>query len=389
MTEHYDVIVIGSGAGGGTLTHALAPTGKRILLLERGRWYPRERDNWDSQVVWGERRYRNAGLWQDQDGRQFNPKQHYYVGGNTKVYGAVLFRMRERDFGAVRHVDGESPAWPLSYTDFEPWYTKAEQLYQVHGERGADPLDPPASGPYTWPAISHEPRIEQLAHDLKGAGLHPFPLPMGILLDEATPEASACIRCATCDGFACLVKGKADAQVICVEPALRLPNVSMLTGAHVTQLVTAPGGRRVERVLVERNGAREEYSADVVVVSAGAINSAALLLASASEDHPHGLGNSSSLVGRNLMLHNNSSLIAITREPNPTRFQKTLGINDFYEGDGSWEFPLGAMQMLGRSDAFTMSLDAPDEPDPAALASRSLDVWPVSYKQLRAHETEA
>jgi choline dehydrogenase-like flavoprotein len=375
MPEHYDVIVIGSGAGGGTLTHALAPTGKKILLLERGRWYPREHDNWSSQVVWGDLRYRNAGRWVDQDGREFNPKQHYYVGGNTKVYGAVLFRFRERDFGEVHHVDGVSPAWPLGYADFEPWYTRAEQLYSVHGERGADPLEPWASAPYPWPAVSHEPRIEQLAHDLKGTGLRPFPLPLGIMLDEARPEVSACIRCATCDGFACLVRGKADAQVVCVEPALRFPNVSMLTGARVTRLVTGPGGRTVERVEVVRDGRREEYTADVVVVSAGAINSAALLLASANDDHPDGLGNSSGMVGRNLMLHNNSSLIAISRTPNPTRFEKTLGINDYYYGDGDWEYPLGAMQMLGKSDAYTMSLDAPDAEDPANLAAHALDFW--------------
>jgi choline dehydrogenase-like flavoprotein len=375
MAEHYDVIVIGSGAGGGTLTYALAPTGKRILLLERGRWYPRERDNWDSRVVWGDLKYRNAGTWTDQDGRRFNPKQHYYVGGNTKVYGAVLFRFRERDFGVVQHVDGVSPAWPLNYADFEPWYAKAEQLYSVHGERGADPLDPPASGPYSWPAVSHEPRIQQLAHDLKGAGLHPFPLPLGIMLDEANPERSPCIRCATCDGFACLVRAKADAQVVCVEPALRHPNVSMLTGARVLRIMTAERGHAAKSVVVERDGELEEYSADVIVVAAGAINSAALLLASADEHHPRGLGNRSGVVGRNLMLHNNSSLIATSKVPNPTVFEKTLGINDFYYGDGEWDFPLGAMQMLGKSDAFTMSLDAPDADDPADLAARALDFW--------------
>ncbi|HEX5614826.1 MAG TPA: GMC family oxidoreductase [Acidimicrobiia bacterium] len=375
MAEHYDVIVIGSGAGGGTLTHALAPTGKRILLLERGGWYPRERDNWDSRVVWGDLKYRNAGLWVDQNGREFNPKQHYYVGGNTKVYGAVLFRFRERDFAAVRHVDGVSPAWPLSYDDFEPWYTKAEQLYSVHGERGADPLDPPASAPYPWPAVSHEPRIEELAHDLKGAGLHPFPLPLGIMLDEARPERSPCIRCATCDGFACLVNAKADAQVVCVEPALRYPNVSLLTEARVTRLRTSDDGTTVTSVVVERDGEMQEFSADIVVVAAGAINSAGLLLASANERHPRGLANGSGVVGQHLMLHNNSSLIAISKTPNPTVFEKTLGINDFYYGDGDWDFPLGAMQMLGRSDPFTISLDAPDADDPADLASRSLDFW--------------
>ncbi|HKF00415.1 MAG TPA: GMC family oxidoreductase [Actinomycetes bacterium] len=375
MPEHYDVIVVGSGAGGGTLTYALAPTGKRILLLERGGWYPREIQNWDSRTVWGDLRYRNAGHWVDQDGKEFNPKQHYYVGGNTKVYGAVLFRMRERDFEQVTHVDGVSPAWPLRYADFEPWYTRAEQLYQVHGERGVDPTDPPGGAPYPWPPVSHEPRIEQLRGDLAAAGLTPFWLPMGVMLDESAPERSRCIRCATCDGYACLVRAKSDAQVVCVEPALEHPNVTLRTGARVTRLETGPDGRTVTGVVVDRDGRREEYSADVVVVSAGAVNSAALLLASAGDAHPDGLGNSSGLLGRNLMLHNNSSLIAISKVPNPTRFEKTLGVNDFYFGDGEWEHPLGAMQMLGKSDAFTMSLDAPDAEDPADLAAHSLDFW--------------
>jgi choline dehydrogenase-like flavoprotein len=375
MTEHYDVIVIGSGAGGGTLTHSLAPTGKRILLLERGGWYPREPENWDSRAVWGDLRYRNAGHWTDQDGKMFNPKQHYYVGGNTKVYGAVLFRFRERDFNAVHHVDGVSPAWPVSYADFEPWYAAAEELYTVHGQRGADPTEAWASGPYPWPAVSHEPRIEQLAHDLKGVGLAPFPLPLGIMLDEQMPERSACIRCATCDGFSCLVRAKSDAQVVCVEPALRHPNVTLLTHARVQRLETSSTGKTVTRVVVERDGQPEEFAADMVVLSAGAINSAALLLASASDTHPHGLANSSGLVGRNLMMHNNSSLIAISKTPNPTVFEKTLGVNDYYFGDGDWDYPLGAMQMLGKSDAFTISLDAPDALDPADLAARSLDFW--------------
>jgi choline dehydrogenase-like flavoprotein len=375
MPDHFDVIVIGSGAGGGTLTHSLAPTGRRILLVERGGWYPREKQNWESVAVWGDLRYRNAGHWVDQDGKEFNPKQHYYVGGNTKVYGAVLFRKRERDFGVVDHVDGVSPAWPLTYGDFEPWYTEAERLYTVHGERGIDPLEPRTTAPYPYPAISHEPRIEQLSRDLTAAGLRPFSLPMGIMIDEAHPERSACIRCATCDGYACLVKAKADAQVCCVEPALQYPNVTLRTNAHVTRLETDETGRSVSKVIVERGGEHEEYSADVVVVSCGAINSAALLLSSADDHHPDGLGNSSGVVGRNLMLHNNSSLIAISKTPNPTLFQKTLGVNDFYYGDGQWEYPLGAMQMLGRSDAFLISFDAPDADDPANLAAHSLDFW--------------
>ena len=378
MTDHYDVIVIGSGAGGGTMTHALAPTGKRILLLERGGWMPREPQNWDPAAVWRDGRYRNSGQWTDDDtGTMFTPKQHYYVGGNTKVYGAILFRMRERDFGAVQHVEGISPAWPLSYMDFEPWYTKAEQLYQVHGQRGVDPDDPPSDDPYPYPAISDEPRIAQLTADLAGAGMHPFPLPNGILLDEDRPESSACVRCATCDGFPCLVNGKADAQVIAVQPALRHPNVTLRTYARVTRLETDDTGRRVSRVVVDRRGEREEYSADLIVLAAGAINSAALLLASASDAHPAGLGNGSGVVGRNLMMHNNSSLIAFSKVPNPTRFQKTVGVNDFYFGDpqGEFGYPLGAMQMLGKSDAVLIGFDVPEADDPAELARHSLDFW--------------
>jgi len=378
MSEHYDVIVIGSGAGGGTLTHALAPTGKRILLLERGDFLPREVENWDSKAVWIDKRYANSGKWTDAaTGKQFTPKQHYYVGGNTKVYGAILFRFRERDFDAIQHVDGISPAWPISYADLEPWYTRAERLYQVHGQRGSDPLEPPADVPYPFPAISHEPRIQQLSDDLARAGLNPFPLPNGILIDESAPWRSACIRCATCDGYACPINGKADAAVIAVEPALRYPNVTLRTRARVTRLVTDATGRAVERVLVDHDGVPEDYSADVVVVAAGAINSAALLLASASDTHSDGLGNGSGLLGRNLMLHNNSSLIAFSTEPNPTKFQKTLGINDFYFGDpdGDWPYPLGAMQMLGKSDATLIAFDVKNHPDPAEVARHALDFW--------------
>ena len=377
MREHFDVIVIGSGAGGGTLTWNLAPTGKRVLLLERGDYLPREIENWSSKAVWADGRYHNSGKWSDQDGKLFSPKQHYYVGGNTKFYGAVLFRMRERDFGAVHHVDGVSPAWPIGYRDLEPFYTRAEQLYQVHGERGIDPLEPPTDATYPWPAISDEPRVAQLSADLLAAGLRPFPLPSGILIDEARPERSLCVRCATCDGYPCLVNGKADAQTMCVDPALRLPNVTLRTRALVTRLETDPGGRTVTSVRVERDGQQEEYSADIVVVAAGAVNSAALLLRSASYRHPHGLGNSSGQVGRNLMLHNNSSLIAFSKLPNPTKFQKTIGINDFYYGDpaGGWPYPLGAMQMLGKSDDVLTGFDVPDARDPADLARHSIDFW--------------
>ena len=377
-SEHYDVIVIGSGAGGGTLTHALAPTGKRILLLERGDWMPREPQNWDSKAVWIDKRYSNSGKWTDAaTGKMFTPKQHYYVGGNTKVYGAILFRFREADFGEIQHVDGVSPAWPIGYADLDPWYDRAEALYQVHGERGTDPTEPPSATPYPFPAITHEPRIQQLSDDLRGAGLNPFPLPNGILMNESAPWESACIRCATCDGYPCPTNGKADAAVIAVAPAIKYPNVTLRTNSVVTRLDTDASGHSVTRVVVEHDGSEEHYSADVVVVAAGAINSAALLLRSRSDLHPNGLGNSSDQVGRHLMLHNNSSLIAFSKMPNPTKFQKTLGINDFYlrDADSDWPFPLGAMQMLGKSDATLIGFDVKDAADPAEVARHALDFW--------------
>ncbi|SDC71428.1 Choline dehydrogenase [Geodermatophilus telluris] len=379
MAQHVDVVVIGSGAGGGAVAWALAPTGKRVLVLERGDWLPREVENWDPRALWADRRYANSGQWTDAaDGRRFTPKQHYYVGGNTKFYGAILYRFRERDFGPVQHVDGVSPAWPITYADLAPWYDRAEQLYQVHGTRGEDPDEPPASGPYPWPAISDEPRIAQLRADLTAAGLHPFSLPNGILLDEAHPQLSACVRCATCDGFPCLVHGKADAEVMTVQPALRHPNVTLRTRARVVRLETDAAGHRVSRVVVDRDGEREEYTADVVVLAAGAINSAALLLASASDRHPDGLGNGSGHVGRHLMLHNNSGLVAFSKTPNPTRFQKTIGVNDLYwrdPFDPDWEYPVGSIQMNGKSDAVLIGFDVPDARDPADLARHSIDFW--------------
>jgi choline dehydrogenase-like flavoprotein len=373
--NHYDVIVIGTGAGGGTLAHALAPTGKRILLLERGDYLPREKDNWRSEAVWGQLKYRNAGKWRDKDGREFTPGQHYYVGGNTKFYGAVLARLREEDFGEIKHHDGVSPAWPLSYLDFEPYYGKAEALYQVHGKTGIDPTEPPYSTQYFYPAVSHEPRIQRLSDDLQRIGLHPYPLPVGVMLNEAARQFSPCIRCETCDGFPCLVNAKSDAQVIAVDPALRSPNVELVRNARALRLDHSPDGRRVTSVWVQRNGETESYSADVVVVSCGAINSAALLLQSRSDLHPMGLANSSGVVGRHFMRHNNSSLVGFSHEPNPTLFQKTLGVNDFYFGSDDWDYPLGHMQMLGKSDADTVRGLMPDAPDPEELARHTVDFW--------------
>jgi choline dehydrogenase-like flavoprotein len=362
--EHYDVIVIGSGAGGGTLAHRLAPTGKRVLLLERGGYLPRERENWDSTAVFVSGRYRAPEFWYDQHGQEFPPEVNYYVGGNTKFYGAALFRLRPEDFGELRHHGGISPAWPIDYQDLEPYYTEAEHLYLVHGRHGEDPTEGPASAPYRYGPVQHEPRIQQLSEDLEKQGLHPFHLPIGVRLRQdgqgrATHD-SVCIRCDRVDGFPCVVNGKSDAQVICVDPALEHENVRLVTDAHVLRLETDESGRSVTRVVTElADGSTVGFSADVVVVSCGAVNSAVLLLRSANERHPRGLANSSDVVGRHYMRHNNQALMAVSKEPNPTRFQKTLAINDWYFKADDWDYPLGGIQMLGKSDADQVRSGAP------------------------------
>jgi choline dehydrogenase-like flavoprotein len=347
----YDVIVIGSGAGGGTLVRHLAPSGKRVLLLERGDWLPREPQNWQAHDVFVDNRYVSPDTWYDEHGKAFQPQVHYCVGGATKLYGAALYRLREEDFGELRHYDGTSPAWPIDYAEMEPYYTLAERLYEVHGARGEDPTEPPASAPYPFPAVSHEPRIQQLADDMEAAGLHPFHAPCGVRLAEHDMPHSHCVRCATCDGFPCLVHAKSDAEVLGVRPALEHPNVTLVTNAEAVRLETNVRGSEVTGVVVDHAGERVTFTADLVVVSCGAANSARLLLASASEAHPTGLANGSGQVGRNYMFHNSQAVLALSKEENPTIFQKTLGLNDFYFGSPGFDYPLGNIQMVGKSSA--------------------------------------
>jgi choline dehydrogenase-like flavoprotein len=379
--RHYDIIIIGTGAGGGTLAYRLAASGKKILLLERGDFVPREKQNWDSQAVVGHGRYNNVEPWRDAKGNEFVAGAHYFVGGNTKFYGAALVRLRQQDFAELRHHGGVSPAWPLDYNDLEPYYTEAEYLYQVHGVRGEDPTEPPASKPYRFPPVSHEARIQQLSDDLEKLGHRPFHLPIGILLDEQNPRNSKCIRCATCDGFPCLVHAKADAQVICVEPALEHSNVTLLTKRRVTRLVTDSSGRVVTSVQVDHDGVPETYSADIVVSSAGAVNSAALMLRSANDKHPNGLANSSDQVGRNYMCHTNSVMLAISKCENPTVFQKTFGLNDFYFRSQDWDYPMGHISFVGKTDAAILGEGAPKIVPGFTLelmAKHSLDFWMTS-----------
>jgi choline dehydrogenase-like flavoprotein len=379
--DAYDVIIVGTGAGGGTLARHLAPSGLRILLLERGDWLPREPENWVARNVFVENRYVSPDTWYDEHGKPFQPQIHYFVGGATKLYGAALYRLRKEDFGELKHHDGVSPAWPISYDELEPYYTQAERLYEVHGTHGEDPTDPPASAPYPFPAVSHEPRIQQLADDLAAAGYHPFHAPCGVRLNEPDMPHSACVRCTNCDGFPCAVHGKADAEVLGVRPALEHANVTLLTNSQAVKLETNSGGTAVTEVVVERDGATERYTADLVVLACGAANTAKLLLQSATDKHPNGLANGSDQVGRNYMFHNSQAVLALSREENPTIFQKTLGLNDFYFANGEFEYPLGSIQMVGKSQPDMYRGEKPGETKLAPqwtlerVAKHAIDFW--------------
>ena len=387
-SDRYDVIIIGSGPGGATLASRLAPTGKRILILERGDYLKREQANWDTAAVFNRNRYKADERWLDRAGKPFQPMHHYHVGGNSKVYGAALVRMRREDFSELRHAEGVSPAWPLPYEAFDRYYLDAERLYYVHGRRGEDPSEPNGADPFPHEEVRHEPRLARLHEGLASQGFKPFHLPLGVLLDQkpGSPEAephSACIRCSAFDGFPCLTNGKADAQVSCIDPTLRLHrNVTLLTGAYASRLETDASGREVRSVHVTREGREERYSADVVVVACGALNSALLLLRSDCGAHPQGLANGSGQVGRNYMRHNQSVLIALSRERNDTVFQKTLAMADFYFGTPEWPHPMGFVQMCGklhgthlRGEVLPWWLEFLSNLPFEAMAHRTLDFW--------------
>lgn len=378
MKNHYDLIIIGAGAGGGTLAYGLAPTGKRILLIERGDYLPREKANWDADEILTNGRYQAQEQWLDDQGQPFDPEAYYLVGGNTKLYGAALQRMRAEDFDELNHESGVSPGWPISYQGFEPYYTRAESLFKIHGQRGEDPTEPMMSAEYPYPPMKHEPRIQEVADQLAGRGLHPLHLTLAIDRNEEQPHQSPCIRCDTCDPFPCMVEAKCDAQTACVDPALAYENVTLMTNTQVTRLLTTADGTRIDRVEILTDAGIDTLSADVVVVSCGAINSAALLLRSGSAQHPNGLANSSDQVGRNLMKHNHSALIAIAPDPNPTVFQKTLAIHDYYFNGPLQNYPLGQIQLTGKAKWQRLNKMAPTDLSQdwlEYLAQRSVDWW--------------
>jgi choline dehydrogenase-like flavoprotein len=384
MPTQYEVIVIGTGAGGGTLALHLAQAGKKILILERGPFLPQEKPNWDTTAVFLDNRYHTTDVWKDKDGKPLHPQQAYFVGGQTKVYGAALFRLRAEDFGELHHKGGLSPAWPLTYTDFEPYYTRAEELFDAHGYlnpdgTSPDPTEPFHSKPYPYAALPNEPRMQVIHDAVKNLGYHPFPVPLGLKRNSADPVESKCIRCDTCDGYPCLVHAKSDSDINCIRQIMHLPNVTLMTNAKVTRLLTNATGTAVTGVEVQHNpsgsGVRIDgttsqqygtpematYSADLIALSAGAINSAAVLLQSATDQHPEGLANRSGQVGRNFMFHQADALLSLSFQRNDDAYMKTWGSNDFYFRDpnGEYDFPMGSVQPVGSFHHEMMKDDAP------------------------------
>jgi len=374
-----DIAIIGSGMGGGTLAYALRNRGAKVLIVERGGYLPREPQNWSPRQIFIAKRYRTTDPFLDGQGRPFRPAIYYYVGGCTKVYGAALPRFRREDFGALESEDGVSPAWPISYDELEPYYAEAERLFRVHGTAGTDPLEGTRSTPFPYPAVPHEPVIADIADSFEQQGLRPFPLPLGIDLREG----GTCIRCKTCDGFPCQVLAKSDAEVCVTTPALESPNVSMMTGARAIALRTDPTGRRITGLDVDVDGQRRTIVASTYVLAAGAINSAALLLRSASDKHPNGLANATGLVGRNYMAHVNSALMAIRPTVNGTVFQKTLALNDWYFGESNSQVGMGHAQLLGKLQGGMLEGSVTWAPKRvlAELADRSVD-WYLMTEDL-------
>ena len=357
--ERFDIIIVGSGAGGGTLAYALADSGARLLLLERGDFVPREVQNWDPAAVWKDLRYRTTEQWLDEGGEPFVPYAHYNVGGNSKFWGSVLYRLRRQDFESVSHVDGESPAWPIDYDTLAPYYDRAERLYQVHGLQGADPTDPPR-GPFPYPPIPHAKAMAGIVEQLRAFGLHPAPLPLGLIRPG---EPGGCQLCNTCNSFPCQVDAKSDADVCCVRPSAAKASVTLWTRALARRVLTNAAGTRAEAVEVERDGQLRRVEAPLIIVSCGAVNSAALLLRSATDRHPDGLANSSGLVGRRYMAHLATMMQGFHPfRPNDTVFQKTVAINDYYFKGPDTPYPLGQIQSQGRTHGVMAQTVAPRVP---------------------------
>ncbi|MHC1547171.1 GMC oxidoreductase [Phyllobacterium sp. K27] len=354
-----DIVIIGSGVGGATMAAGLAASGADILILEAGDHLPDRPENRDPRAIFQKGVFRPNEIWYDETGKAFNPGNYYNVGGNSKFYGAVLTRYRAEDFKEMQHMEGVSPAWPFSYEELEPWYCKAEGLFQVRGMLGEDPTEPEHSKLYDFHPVPDEAPIRLLRQRLKNAGVHPFSLPLGIDIDTWLSHGKT-----PWDAHPNSFNGKMDAETTALAAALKHENVQLQTNSRVIRLETAADGRTITTVHYETGGQRFMIMPKLVILSAGAVQSAVLLLRSANDANPTGLANRTDQVGRNFMNHNLSAVIGFDpRFRNDSVYQKTLGFNDFYLSDGKGGAPLGNVQLLGRISAPVLKSDLKHVPE--------------------------
>ncbi len=366
-----DVIIIGSGIGGATMAAALSSSGRRVLVLEKGDHLRPSVHDRDAHAIFAKGHYRPDEQWLDGQGRAFNPGNYYNVGGNSKFFGAVFLRFRAQDFEPIRHMGGTTPGWPITYDELEPFYGEAERLYQVRGQAGEDPTDPPRSTDFAHGPVPDEPPIRDLRERAKAAGLHPASLPLGVDLDRWLARAKT-----PWDAFPDTAGGKLDAERAALETALKSDSVKLRVNSEVARLIVGDD-RKVSGVELVTG---EVLTAPVVVLAAGAVQSAALLLRSASDVAPQGVANSSDLVGRHFMNHNCSAVLALhPLRRNDAIYQKTIMINDFYHTGGPKGEPLGNIQLLGKISGTILKANS-SLPGPVAtwIANRAVDLYAMS-----------
>jgi choline dehydrogenase-like flavoprotein len=376
METQPDIVIIGSGIGGATVASGLAASGANILILEAGDHIADRPENRDQRAIFQRGHFRPKEMWYEHEGQAFNPGNYYNVGGNSKFYGAVLVRYRREDFLEMKHREGVSPAWPFPYEELEPWYSRAEQLFQVRGALGQDPTEPHHSEPYPFPPVPDEPAISSVRARLKANGMHPYSLPLGVDIDKWLAKAKT-----PWDAHPNSFDGKMDAETTALAYALQHTTVKLQKKSRVTRLETSADGSRIETVHYQQNGEAKSVSPKLVILAAGAVQSSVLLLRSANDRFKSGLANSSDQVGRNFMNHNSSAVLAISPfYRNDAIYQKTFGFNDFYLSDGAGGPPLGNVQLLGRISGTILKANMPRVPEwlLSQISAHAIDFYAMS-----------